>query len=452
MNAPARALIAGLFTFALATSVPELVRAETTVNGKKVSKGKKAKIYDEEDMKKDDEESYKNVIVDLLKNQEKLTGISKLDIKINQKAKYPYTKAYNENQEKISAINREYYAFKEIKTLNDSVKTLGKPEVEVDLSAAYPYSAAYKKHSAYIEGVQIEISYKDQVAGMLKTLESHGKPVSAKLSLNENQAYQNYFKAILKEHPGADEYAAAAAEKTKANMSCAETWQGLMAKLDKQVSASQQCEAESELSAENFLGSIAKALKAAAGSETEDEVRERETTTLKVFGSELNSAEAFKYRPGFKDCGLSMAELVAIVGYTGSYFSTLNSALRSGADGEHKAVIDTLNSGLKKIASHKGIVVRRVSDLGKDLELLKPGATVQFKAFTSTTTRAEFASGTPFKFSIETCSGRYIAPISKYKGEEEVLLPSGAKLKVVSRKDGKDGYLAEFELKEICEE
>ena len=381
------------------------------------------------------------------KINEMLAKVGKPPIELDMSQKFPNTHYALKNYKLMNDYNEEIHFAKQLEVLNAELAASGKPQVEVDLSKHKSYFEAYNKYYQEIQKAKNEASAKKQVEELVAAIEKAGKTVKAKLDPSKPYPFSDWKNKIFEEHPNSYMYQSHLNTKTNMSLSCADTWQSLFAKIEKKSDGAQVCEAGEDISKAIFAPSIAKALKAAAKGESEEQIRVRETATLQLVGSEANAAEIYKLRPGFADCGLSLAEIAAITAYTGSYYEALNKAMRSGNAKAYKPVIDTLNSALKKIAPHKGEVKRGVSKLGKDLGLYQPGAVVESKAFTSTAAGSGF--GGTFRFTIETCSGRYIAPLSANSGEEEVLIPPGAKMKVISRKKDGDGG-ADIHLREVC--
>lgn len=131
------------------------------------------------------------------------------------------------------------------------------------------------------------------------------------------------------------------------------------------------------------------------------------------------------------NCGLTPAEVFALVDYTESGFEKLNKALRSPPVPEkYRLYRDVLNTALTKIKIFSGEVKRGAESLPeKVLAQHKPGKTVTYQAFTSTSKDSGFSGAV--QFVIKSRTGRYIAPLSSSESEEEVLFPTGSRFKIL---------------------
>ncbi len=135
-------------------------------------------------------------------------------------------------------------------------------------------------------------------------------------------------------------------------------------------------------------------------------------------------------------CGMSLYEYTAIQVYSVDGYSSINKALRgSHTDPLYQdiyPIIQLIDQGLDKLAPYQGLV-KRGSDLPENV--LKKhclGCIVTYKAFTSTSTRDSFTEG--YQFIIKSESGKYIAPISINRAEEEVLFKDNTRFRVVDIK------------------
>ena len=403
-----------------------------------------------EESKKEPVEDYehynKKEIVELNQSLQKIKGLGKYEIKVNLKSKNPYSEAFDQQSELIQNLKDELLYAKQVLDYNSLIKSLGKAPIQINFAQKFPYKVAAEANSEKISNMQYEASTKISVESMLKALKKMGKPLKAKLDLKLEDPYSKFSQKILQEYPEAESYAVALESETRLPMACAEGWENLLGKLESKKKG-ERCEAGEQPAFDQLISSVKKALAATTLGETEDEIRLRETETLKLVDSDVNAIEAFRLRPGFKDCGLSLAEMSVIAAYTGSFYRSLNSALREGKEETYSAAIATLNSGLRKLAAYAGEVRRGASNLGPDLAKLQVGSTVEFKSFTSTAA-FDGGFGGPFQFVISTCSGRYIAPLSVSHFEEEVLIPSGSKMEVLEIGNNDVGKV--FKLKEIC--
>lgn len=160
------------------------------------------------------------------------------------------------------------------------------------------------------------------------------------------------------------------------------------------------------------------------GLSPEDELKRLENTVweiLKLHGFPRNH------------CGMSVAELLSIVQYTGSGYAGLNSALRDASNlpESMKAFRDILKSALRKVKAYKG-EVRRGADLPLQAVLQhSPGEILTYSAFTSTSLESGFSGSQ--QFVIKSKNGKFIAPLSSSPVEEEVLFDAETKFKVLSK-------------------
>ncbi len=135
-------------------------------------------------------------------------------------------------------------------------------------------------------------------------------------------------------------------------------------------------------------------------------------------------------------CYLNKKEYFAIRTYTGSFYRQLNEALRNHnkeALKKYRIFIKFLDAGLKKLKPYTDFVKRGSSF---PVELVKnhvKGAEINFESFTSTSIRSGFGGNIRYVFLSQGC--RYVAPFSKYVGEEEVLCPAGTIFKVLFRNE-----------------
>ncbi len=131
-------------------------------------------------------------------------------------------------------------------------------------------------------------------------------------------------------------------------------------------------------------------------------------------------------------CGLTLDELLALTLYTGSYYGSLNKALRQGRAESVKPFTDVLVSALKKIKPYTGTVKRGADLPAEAAKKYSVGAVVTYPGFTSSSVGTGF--GGKYNFVIRSKTGRLIAPYSGSYGELEVLFPAGARFKVLSMK------------------
>ncbi len=170
----------------------------------------------------------------------------------------------------------------------------------------------------------------------------------------------------------------------------------------------------------------------------------KEQSTLGLFNLYffyLTSSLELKAKLGPQPCGMRSEEVFAIFLYTGSAFSYINASLRSETNLESlKFYIDTVNSGLRKLAPYVGTVSRGSELPQSEVDKHVEGQDVVYKAFTSTSIHKSF-TGT-YSFTIESKTGRYVAPIAMRPEEEEVLIPSNTSFQIIE-KDGTHFHLQE---------
>ena len=147
---------------------------------------------------------------------------------------------------------------------------------------------------------------------------------------------------------------------------------------------------------------------------------------------------------GYVDCGLSNLEKYYIKSYTRDGHKEINRYLRSHnkKSQEYYLTLITkyINSGLKKIAPYEKSVFRTTNMNEQLLASHKEGEIVTYDAFTSTTIDNPWDRTHVIILLSKT--GRYIAPLSAYEHEFEVLIPSGA-IFIITKKELRYGYTAE---------
>jgi NAD:arginine ADP-ribosyltransferase len=147
-------------------------------------------------------------------------------------------------------------------------------------------------------------------------------------------------------------------------------------------------------------------------------------------------------------CAMTPEELTAVKYYSDSGYGCMNSYLREQTKKNEnlEPLIEAMNSGLSKLPNYLG-VVRRGGNLPASVRAKHTvGSTVDYPAFTSTSTAAGFGSNDLFMIYSQT--GKPIMGFSSHAGEHEVLFRSGAKFKVLDvQNDGKGRSY--FVMKEI---
>lgn len=153
---------------------------------------------------------------------------------------------------------------------------------------------------------------------------------------------------------------------------------------------------------------------------------------------------------GFKYCGMTVAEIHSIVNYTMFGYQSLNQALRQGGESRatHKPFEEILNSALEKLQSYDDLVKRGGNLPPAILATHNVGNIVTYPSFTSTSVGYGFDGD--HTFVIKSKTGKYIGPLSSSPDEEEVLFKSGARFKVLDRKEKSNGEI-EFVMEEIAD-
>ena len=299
---------------------------------------------------------------------------------------------------------------------------------------------------AYAQGTSdSEERFKSQVEEAKALLAKAKQPTDLEPNLSEDHPYENLYKRIAEMHPDLPKYRARLAQKTRQNLDCPVTAAEFFRALEIKENETQTCEAAGGVQKKEFLAAVASALKTAAREESKEAIEKREKAALKILAKPKESRLLAKFRPGFEDCGLSDAEIIAIGAYTENAYLALNEQARGGGT---SSLIETINSGLRKLNPYKGVVRRAVNELGDDLSKLVPGAVVTFRGFTSTTAFGPGYEGR-YTFEIQSCSGRYIAPLSTNFKEEEVLFPTQSRFGVSDRIP-RGGGAIHFRLIELC--
>jgi SPP1 gp7 family putative phage head morphogenesis protein len=138
---------------------------------------------------------------------------------------------------------------------------------------------------------------------------------------------------------------------------------------------------------------------------------------------------------------VTKAEFSAVKAYTGSSYTKLNRALRSGDYAQNhalQAIVEAAQHGLTKMPKHTGWVNRGVSanaDLLKSiLSTYRTGAVVEESAFVSTSTASGF--GGNVRMRVLSKNGVDVAGLSHYPGEKEILFAPGSRFKVTGVEKG----------------
>lgn len=152
-------------------------------------------------------------------------------------------------------------------------------------------------------------------------------------------------------------------------------------------------------------------------------------------------------------CGLTKIELLSLGFYTSEFYRDLNKVMRekspdSGEFKTYQPFIKTLNGALDKLRIRSGVVHRVVLLPDEQVKEFEEGKNVVFSSFTSTSRASlysKYEDAHQTGFIIHSKTGKYIAPFSVHKYEEEVLLPPDVKLKVIKKTKRKNSWLIELE-------
>jgi hypothetical protein len=162
--------------------------------------------------------------------------------------------------------------------------------------------------------------------------------------------------------------------------------------------------------------------------------------------------DAIRQTAGAAPALIGEAERLALAAYTvPKGYLALNRALRGEiADGLDRAAFGrwetALRAALAGLPKAEGTVWRGIDatpDLLNRFSALRPGAVVEFRAFTSTAASEASALGGEVLLELRGRSGRSIAPFSFMPKETEVLFRPGTQFRVVDSRSGeRNGYEA----------
>lgn len=139
---------------------------------------------------------------------------------------------------------------------------------------------------------------------------------------------------------------------------------------------------------------------------------------------------------------MGKVDCTALKAYTGDGYRSVNSRLRNqpvkiGSDIEAKQIQAGLDKSFENAPTvPRNMVVYRGIDRDA-IKGLKPGDSFIDKGFVSTTIKGtgEFKGGAKLEIRVPKGSkGIYVASISKYKSEREMLLNRGSKFKVIEQR------------------
>ncbi len=138
-----------------------------------------------------------------------------------------------------------------------------------------------------------------------------------------------------------------------------------------------------------------------------------------------------KQNPGYQDCGMSVAERLAILWYTGSHYRKLNQALLAGGENAKKfePFRQVLESALAKLAPYQGTVVQSTNLNDMNLAEYQVGSVLIHPSFTSAALGAGWNGKT--NFIIKSKTGKYVGSHSAVFQENEVVFSTKSKFKVL---------------------
>lgn len=158
----------------------------------------------------------------------------------------------------------------------------------------------------------------------------------------------------------------------------------------------------------------------------------------------------------YATAGLTDDEIVALVAYTGSFFKSLNRALRTEEDVDDYYSVsymdalymaEMIHKALGKLPDYRGKVVRW-SDMPYDVAAAhQPGKIVEYKGFTSASLDHSLIWPGKYRFVIQSKTGKVISPLSYTPEEEEVLFRAGTRFKILERKE--NGYRVDIVMEEV---
>ena len=400
-----------------------------------------------------DVEAIKHAISQVEMARAEFPELYKLDLTLSSKSNEGYLEWHQKNGSKATAILQDLNYARHLKTHNEVAGVLGKPKIIIAGDETfYPATTIFNNSNAAINEILYEVEAKKAVDQMITALKGAKLPHVFPLDLTKDKPFQAQRDAILQKYPDIYSIKLGQSIKTLRTLECADRLSGVFENAGFASDGSTDCEMPEEANAQiaRFARQMTEALKSAS-SETPAAIAERESATLNTVTGYVQKSElvSIRARSGFRDCGLSDAEILAIRAYTGSLYSPVNQSLRVGSN-EYKAVRDTMNAGLAKLKGYRGEVIRGTHYLGNDLEDLKQiGSVKRFKSFTSTTSSGPGFGGM-YKFHIQSCNGKYIAPLSAVYTEEEVLFMADTDFRIVDVKDQTTDLI--FKLEEICKE
>lgn len=152
--------------------------------------------------------------------------------------------------------------------------------------------------------------------------------------------------------------------------------------------------------------------------------------------------EMVKARPAFRNCNFRDAEIYAIFHYTGFGAYYINRHLHGTSDvPSTQQWADFIQQGLFKIADYQKVVERGGTLSAEQISAFKKGYEFVFPAFMSTSTTIAFPKA--YRFTIQSKTGKYVAPLSLFPQEEEVLFSFNSRFRVLDVK-GNHYFLEEL--------
>jgi hypothetical protein len=130
-----------------------------------------------------------------------------------------------------------------------------------------------------------------------------------------------------------------------------------------------------------------------------------------------------------------------------NWYEVINGVLWGARSGDVSAFAAILNSALSKLLTYEGTVYRGYTppDLDEFVRSYDPGMYIRWPGFTSTTGNREKAFSGNVLFRIKVKSGRILGDYADKSEEEEVLLPSGARVYVLALERDGDAVIVDLE-------
>lgn len=194
----------------------------------------------------------------------------------------------------------------------------------------------------------------------------------------------------------------------------------------------------------------------------EDDHKQSKPFDKEAWWEELNKNEQIDFKEWYEDWkkGITQAEFSGVRQYTSNAYREMNQRLRNHRPhGSYKTAIQNADEGLKKARTPKEILTQRKSgpaaldaidkDLNKNVGALIRnrekyiGGIMSDEAFFSTTVKTKPLAGGELRYVIripEGANATYVAPLSLFPSEEEMLINKGARFIINEIEDISDAY------------